>query len=43
MPIKDSFVDQLTDIAVHLVHFDPLPYINKMVVGMTLHNHRPEK
>jgi len=39
----DSFVDKLTDIPVHMVSFSPFPYIDKIVMGMTLHNYRPEK
>jgi hypothetical protein len=29
---------KLSDIVVHMVNFDPIPYTNRIFVGMTLNN-----
>lgn len=36
MPNKESFLDELCDIIVKMVHFDPLPYSSRMFLLMSL-------
>jgi hypothetical protein len=41
VPNSESFVDSLTDVVVHNVHFDPLPYTQRMFLMMTLNEFHP--
>ena len=43
MPNKESFVDTLADVVVHMINFDPLPYVNRVMIGMTLNNQVPQQ
>ncbi len=36
MPNKESFIDELVDIIVKMVHYDPLPYASRTFLVMTL-------
>lgn len=42
MPNKQSFIDELTDIAIHNINFDPLPYANTVSICMSLNGHKLE-
>lgn len=35
MPNKESFVDELIDIIVKMVHYDPLPYASRVFLVMS--------
>ena len=38
---RESFQDNLTDVVVHMLHFDPLPQIHRAFILMTLYSHSP--
>lgn len=38
MPNKESFIDELVDIIVKMVHYDPLPYASRTFLLMTLNS-----
>ncbi|EAR89988.1 C2 domain protein (macronuclear) [Tetrahymena thermophila SB210] len=42
VPNTESFVDALTDVVVHNVHYDPLPYTQRMFLMMTLNEYHPQ-
>lgn len=35
MPNKESFVDELVDIIVKMIHYDPLPYSTRVFLVMS--------
>jgi hypothetical protein len=35
---KDSFVEKVADVVVHNLNFDPLPYSNRVIIGMSINN-----
>ena len=35
MPNKESFVDELVDIIVKMIHYDPLPYATRVFLLMS--------
>ena len=38
---KDSFVDSVADIVIHDLKFDPIPYTNRVILGMSLNKQLP--
>lgn len=43
MPNRESFIDELCDIIVKMVHFDPLPYASRMFLLMSLNTSKIEE
>jgi len=39
MPNRESFLDELCDIIIKMVHFDPLPYASRALLLMSSGQH----